>query len=254
MFCLKVFEIFAEMQYRRRLISMAKVIRCGREGVKHDTIPTTWEGQEATPLIDSPFNDGLGCTIFTRAHDDNKPGTSTEDRRFLRIMEKGMVKDRNGSWKASLHLHCDLKDLPSSHGNTMKHLNSTARTLNRKPATKEQYFGFMQKIFDNDHAEKIPEEDMKPEKLCWYLPHFGVYHPKNPNKICVMFDSAAECDGISLNKLLLSGPDITNNLLRVLLHFRQNPVAMVADIKQMFHSFKVKGEQRPSAVPVVRGQ
>ena len=33
---------------------------------------------------------------------------------------------------------------------------------------KEQYFGFMQNIFDNDHAEKIPEEDMKPEKLCWH--------------------------------------------------------------------------------------
>ena len=58
-----------------------------------------------------------------------------------------------------------------------------------------------------------------------------------------MFDSAAECDGLSLNKLLLSGPDITN-LFRVLLRFRENPVAMVADIEQMFHSFRVKEEHR----------
>ena len=71
---------------------------------------------------------------------------------------------------------------------------------------KEQYFGFMQNIFDNDHAEKIPEEDMKLEKLCWYLPHFAVYHPKKPDKIRIVFDSAAERDGISLNKLLLRGP------------------------------------------------
>ena len=59
-----------------------------------------------------------------------------------------------------------------------------------------------------------------------------------------MFDSTAECDGLSLNKLLLSGPDMTNNLLGVLLRFRENPVAMVADIEQMFHSFKVKEEHR----------
>ena len=59
-----------------------------------------------------------------------------------------------------------------------------------------------------------------------------------------MFDSAAKCDGISLKKRLLSGPDMTNNLLGVLLRFRQNPVAIVADIEQMFLSFKVKGEHR----------
>ena len=212
--------------------------------LKHDTSPTSWEGQEATPLIDSPFEDGLGCTVFVRTHDDNKPGTSAEDRRFMTIMENDMVKDRNGSWKAPLPLRCDLKDLPRSRENAMKRLKSTARTLHRKATMEEQYFGFMQNIFDNDHAEKIPEEEMKPEKPCWYLPLFAVYHPKKPDKIRGVFDSGAECDGISLNKLLLSGPDMTNNLLGVLLRFRQNPVAIVADIEQMFHSFKVKGEHR----------
>ena len=49
---------------------------------------------------------------------------------------------------------------------------------------------------------------------------------------------------MSLNKLLLSGPDLTNNLLGVLLRFRQDPVALVGDIEQMFHSFKVKEEFR----------
>ena len=51
------------------------------------------------------------------------------------------------------------------------------------------------------------------------IPHFGLYHPRKPDKIRVVFDSAAECDGLSLNKLLLSGPDMTNNLLGVLFTF-----------------------------------
>ena len=82
----------------------------------------------------------------------------------MTTMENGMVKDRNGSWEAPLPLRWDLKDLPRSRENAMKRLKSTARTLHRKPTMREQYFGFMQNIFDNDHAEKIPEEDMKPEK------------------------------------------------------------------------------------------
>ncbi|XP_078346784.1 uncharacterized protein LOC144632053 [Oculina patagonica] len=155
-------------------------------------------------------------------------------------MEHGMTKDENGSWEAPLPLRHAVKDLPTSRGNAMKRLKSTRRTLDRKPTMKAQYFAFMQKIFDHDHAELVPAESLNSSKPCWYLPHFGIYHPKKPDKIRVVFDSAAECNGISLNSLLLSGPDLTNGLLGVLLRFRQNPVAMVADIEQMFHSFKVK--------------
>ena len=116
----------------------------------------------------------------------------------------------------------------------MKRLKSTRRTLDKNPVMKEQYFTFMQKIFDPDHAEIVPQENLRPEKLWWYLPHFGWYHPKKKDKIHVVFDAAAESNGVSLNKLLLSGPDLTNNLLGVLLRFCQDPVALVADIEQMF--------------------
>ena len=66
----------------------------------------------------------------------------------------------------------DVKDLLSSRVNAMKRLTFTRRTLDKNPIMKEQYFTFMQKIFDNDHAEIVPQEDLRPDKLCWYLPHF----------------------------------------------------------------------------------
>jgi hypothetical protein len=109
---------------------------------------------------------------------------------------------------------------------------------------KKHYFAFMQKILDNGHAEPVPPSEVVKSKPCWFLPHFGVYHPQKPNKIRVVFDAAAEINGISLNKLLPSGPDFTNSLLGVLLRFRQNPTAFMADIEQMFHSFVVKEEHR----------
>ena len=70
----------------------------------------------------------------------------------------------------------------------------------------------MQKILDNGHAEPVLVSKLNTPKPRWYLPHFGVYHPQKPNKIRVVFDSAAEVDKISLNKLLLSGPDLTNKI------------------------------------------
>lgn len=46
--------------------------------------------------------------------------------------------------------------------------------------------------------------------------------------------------GLSLNQVLLSGPDLNNSLLGVLLRFRKEAVAFTADIEQMFHSFVVR--------------
>jgi hypothetical protein len=78
----------------------------------------------------------------------------------------------------------------------------------------------------------------------WYLPHFGVYHPQKPNKIRVVFDSSAEFECVPLNKELLSGLDMANNLLGILIRFRRYHVAAACDIEQMFHSFYVNTEHR----------
>ena len=83
---------------------------------------------------------------------------------------------------------------------------------------------------------------MKPKERpgeLWYLPHFGVYHPKKPTQIRVVFDSSAEYEGVSLNKELLPGPDMMNSLLGVLIRFRREDTAVMCDIEQMFHSFHV---------------
>ena len=65
--------------------------------------------------------------------------------------------------------------------------------------------------------------------------HRGVYHPKKPNKIRVVFDCSAQFEGESLNKHLLKGPDLTNSLSGVLYRFRREPVAIICDIESMFY-------------------
>ena len=67
---------------------------------------------------------------------------------------------------------------------------------------------------------------------------FGVYHPKKPTQIRVVFDSSAEYEGVSLNGELLSGPDLMNSLLGVLFRFRMETTAVMCDIEQMFMSIQ----------------
>ena len=55
----------------------------------------------------------------------------------------------------------------------------------------------------------------------------------------MVFDLSTEFEGVSLNKELLSGPDMINSLLGVLIRFRTENTAVVRNIEQMFHSFHV---------------
>lgn len=78
---------------------------------------------------------------------------------------------------------------------------------------------------------------MMEDEECWYLPFFGVYHPQKLGQILVVFDSCAQYNRLSLNKVLFSGTDLINSLLGVLIQFRREAMAILADIQQMFYSF-----------------
>lgn len=103
---------------------------------------------------------------------------------------------------------------------------------------KEHFLEFVQKMLLNNHAVVAPplQEGLE----CWYLPSFGVYHPKKPDQIRVVFDSSAPFKGVSLNDVLLTGPDLNNSLLGVLMRFRKEPVAITADTQHMFHCFVLR--------------
>jgi len=54
-------------------------------------------------------------------------------------------------------------------------------------------------------------------------------------EIRVVFDGAAKADGKCINYYLMTGPDHINGLTGILLRFRQEQIAVICDIEQMFH-------------------
>lgn len=97
----------------------------------------------------------------------------------------------------------------------------------------------MKDIITQGYAVQVPKEQLgQDDGRVWYIPHHGIYHSKQ-HKICVVFDYNVAYQVTSLNKQLLQGPDLTNSLVEVLIRFRQEPVALMADIESMFYQVKV---------------
>ena len=92
------------------------------------------------------------------------------------------------------------------------------------------YRAFLEDVISKGYAEKVPQHQLKqPDGKVW------------PNKgtLWVVFDCGAEFKGTSLNNQLLQGPNLTSSLVGVLTIFRLEPVAVMADIKAIFHQARV---------------
>ena len=184
----------------------------------------------------------LGENLFLKTEQDNMVGLSVEDREFLTIMDKQMQKGPSGNWVTPLPFRSPRPKLPNNRSYALTRAFLLHKSLLRDPKKREHFVTFMDQIIGRGHAEVAPE--IPKSKESWYLPLFGVYHPKKPDQIRGVFDASAKFQGISLNDVLLQGPDLLNNLLGILLRFRKNAVAISADIQQMFYSFLVDKEDR----------
>ena len=72
-----------------------------------------------------------------------------------------------------------------------------------------------------------------------------MFHPAKPGKLRVVFDAAAKYEGTSLNDNLFHGPNLANDMIDVLLRFRKEKIAVMANIQEMLQ-VRVPLDQRDS--------
>lgn len=94
---------------------------------------------------------------------------------------------------------------------------------------------------ERGYVRKLRKEEISSGGKSWYIPIFTVTNP-NKNKRRLVWDAAAKVDDVSLNTVLMKGPDFLTSLVGVLIRFRKRPVALCGDIKEMFHQVLVRKE------------
>ncbi|XP_058827942.1 uncharacterized protein LOC131687869 [Topomyia yanbarensis] len=101
-----------------------------------------------------------------------------------------------------------------------------------------------QKIADHlskGYIRKLTENELQQSyQRTWYLPVFPVTNPNKPGKVRMVWDAAAKVHGVSLNSALLKGPDLLSSLYTVLIRFRESPIVLTGDIREMFHQVMIR--------------
>ena len=202
-------------------------------------VPTTDD------LLNQQLQNWWRTDSFGTKYQHESPRTR-EDKRAMEILESSVrhIGDRYEAgllWKEKDVQLCDNRDVAE------KRLKSTERSVKRDLALAEKYSGIIKEYETKGYARKLtPAEAAMPSSKRWFLPHHPVLNPNKPGKVRMVMDAAAKKNGVSLNDNLLIGPDLLNSLTGVLMRFREQRVAIAADIEAMFHQVLVIEEDQPA--------
>ena len=164
---------------------------------------------------------------------------SREDKRFITGIEQS-IQHHDGHYVIPLPFRNSQTKIPSNRDQALKRAVWQRKKMLRDENYRNDYVKFVNEMISKGHARKVLEDRLEVELgKVWYLPHYGIYHPKKPHKIRVVFDCSAKYEGTSLNNQLMQGPDLTNSLIGVLTRFPQDRVAFMAGIEAMFHEVRV---------------
>ena len=92
-------------------------------------------------------------------------------------------------------------------------------------------------VRENEPKLKKPQWTTSSQDITSQL--YAAFNPNKPGKLQVVFDCTARYKGTSLNDQPLSGPDLTNSLLGVLLRILQEPVPLSSGTEAIFHQVTV---------------
>ena len=173
--------------------------------------------------------------------EDNTRAMTQEETKALRTVQSTQVL-KDDRYEIGLPWKEGEPDFKSNFDMACSRLNNLEKSLLKKPEVAKTYREIIKSYEEKQYVKKVP---MTSENQ-WFLPHFAVVNnEKTSTKVRIVFDAAAKVDDKSLNDAIYPGPKLQRELVDVLTRFRRAPVAVSADISQMFLQVGLAEKDRP---------
>ena len=131
-----------------------------------------------------------------------------------------------------------LAKLPNNYVNALKRTQTLKNKAMKDPELRKFLINTFAELIDEGWI--VPIDERMSDESVWYLPFF-VTHSDKPR---VVYDGAAEMNGLSLNSAVLAGENLLNNLVQVLTRFRLGKYACIADVGKSFLQVGIPVDQQ----------
>ena len=192
----------------------------------HNQVKSWWRTEE------------FGCKY------DVETQRSVEDENAMRILEE-TTKKVDGRYEVPLLWKKNGGSMQNNRTVAERRLALLERRLQRDPNLAEAYKETIHNDLEKGYVKRIVLNEGATEEKQWYLPHHPVLNPNKPGKVRRVCDAACRYQGSSLNDHLITGPDLLNSLTGIFMRFREENIALSADIESMFSQVAVPKEDQP---------
>lgn len=185
----------------------------------------------------------LGEDYYKYDFDDRKDASDTY---ALELLETHVKRSPNGkNFEAPLLWKDECPELP-----TQSSFKVAYRRLKimLKHAESQGKYGEVEKqmrdLLEKNYASEVPPELInKLSNKIFYNPIFFISPPGK--RMRMIWDAKAEVEeGKSLNSFLLSGPNLYNEMLKILYKMREGKFLFKGDCQEMFHQVVIREEDR----------
>lgn len=166
-----------------------------------------------------------------------------QEKACERHFYSNMSRLPTGRFMVRLPLSDDPKCLGDSYNLAKRRFLNLERKFKRNLSLKLQYSKFIQEYADLGH---LSESSIAKPTLSYFLCHHAVFKENSEStSIRVVFDgSASSSSGVSLNQILMVGPNVQDSLFSILIRARQYRYILSADIEKMYRQVQVHPDDR----------
>lgn len=206
-------------------------------------IPITVSSFLSTCLMEVDSVSDNSLTRFWQIEEPQlaEPRMSLEEKECERHFLDTYKRNQLGRFIVSIPFNNRLSQLGESKHFALRRFLHLENKLDKVPNLKEQYVNFMSEYIKLGHMSEVISES----ECGYYIPHHAIFKESISTRLRVVFDASMKTNtGISLNETQLVGPVVQNDLLSIVLRFRQYQFVLTGDVKMMYRQILVNPDQR----------
>ncbi|KAL0831490.1 hypothetical protein ABMA28_002287 [Loxostege sticticalis] len=177
---------------------------------------------------------------------DDSP-LSQEDIYCEELFQTTTTRLEDGRYQVALPMKQDYQqNLGNSKPKALAQFMQIERKMSKEDQLRQGYQQFMSEYQQLGHMQEVTDYETHENRPVYYLPHHGVVKSDSTTtSLRVVFNASSKTSsGHSLNDLMYCGPNLQQDLMTLILKWRQHRYVMIADIEKMFPQIMVRDSDR----------
>ncbi|XP_061710281.1 uncharacterized protein LOC133520037 [Cydia pomonella] len=161
-----------------------------------------------------------------------------------RIFTQTTTRHPDGKFVVTIPLKESPECLGDSKTQALLRFQALERKFKRNPEFKQKYIEFIDEYLRLGHMSE--NTDIHTNETSYFLPHHAICRESSlTSRLRTVFDgSAVSSSGKSFNDIQYVGPTVQDDLLSILIRFRQHKFVVTSDVQKMYRQIYVTESQR----------